>query len=211
MTVQTNMTTETIRHAAALQVASELDDLKLGAVILYASAAHACALKGHALVSAVADAFDACAKRSVEVGDTRADDEPASADIDTTVFRYRRGARTVLQVSSTRRGEGSLMSAAHTGRLVRLALAEVDAYGIPQGLSAVEVPAQEIPEGYTIHAGTIRDDETGEDDTIYQWEHVSGEVSGHVRGDGAFVRDMFGSWDEALADIMEHSAPDTED
>lgn len=199
-----------IHHAAALQVASELDDLKLGAVILYASAAHACGLKGRALVSAVADAFDACAKRSVESGDIRAADEPASADLDTTAFRYRRGARTVLQVSATRRGEGNLMSAAHTGRLVRLALTEVAAPDI-QGPSPVEVPAQEIPEGYTIHAGTIHDEETGEDDTIYQWEHVSGEVSGHIEGDGRFVRDMFGSWDEALADIKEHAAPDTED
>jgi len=198
-----------IRHAAALQVASELDDLKLGAVILYAATAHACDLKGHALVSAVADAFDACAKRSVELGDLRADDEPA--DLDTTMFRYRRGARTVLQVSTTRRSEGSLMSAAHTGRIVRLALAEVDASDLDQGPSPVEVPAQEIPDGYTIHAGTIRDDETGEDDTIYQWERVSSEVSGHIRGDGTFVRDMFGSWDETLADIKEHAAPDTEE
>ena len=201
------MTTETLRAVAALQVASELDDLKLGAVILYASAAHACNLKGRALVSVVADAFDVCAKRCVEVGDIRADDEPASADLDTTVFRYRRGARTVLQA---RGGEGNLMSAAHTGRLVRLALDEVDASDL-QGPSPVDVPAQEIPEGYTIHAGTIHDGETGEDDTIYQWEHVSGEVSGYLEGDGRFVRSMFGSWDEAFADIMEHSAPDTED
>lgn len=207
MSTQPNMTTEATRLAAALQVASELDDLKLGAVILYANAAHACALKGHALVSAVADAFDSCAKRSVEVGDTRADDEPA--DLDTTMFRYRRGARTVLQVGTTRRGEGNLMSAAHTGRLVRLALAEVDAPDL-QGPSSVEVPAQEIPEGYTIHAGTIHDEETGEDDTVYRWEHVSGEVSGYLEGDGRFVRSVFGSWDGALADIMEHSAPDTE-
>jgi len=120
---------KTIRQSAALQAASEMDDLKLGTVIIYASAAHACGLKGRALLSAVADAFDVCAKRSVEVGDTRADDEPASADIDTTVFRYRRGARTVLQVSAARCGEGTLMSAAHTGRLVRLALAEVDLQG----------------------------------------------------------------------------------
>jgi hypothetical protein len=86
-------------------------------------------------------------------------------------------------------------------------LAEVDL----QGPSPVDVPAQEVPEGYTIHAGAIHDGETGEDDTIYQWEHVSGEVSGYLEGDGRFVRSMFGSWDEALADIMEHSAPDTED
>lgn len=202
--MSTNMTTEAIRIAAALQVASEMDDLKLGAVIIYASAAHACGLKGHALLSAVAGAFDSCAKRSVEVGDIRADDEHASADLDTTAFRYRRGARTVLQA---RRGEGSLMSAAHTGRIVRLNLSQV----VDVAAQAEPVPRDHIlPEGYTIHAGTIRDEEIGEDDTIYQWEHISGEVSGHLEGDGRFVRDMFGPWEDARSDIKEHSAPDTE-
>lgn len=42
------------------------------------------------------------------------------------------------------------------------------------------------------------DDENDECE-MYQWEHVSGEVGGHLEGD-KFVRD---SWDDAVADIRE--------
>jgi hypothetical protein len=59
-----------------------------------------------------------------------------------------------------------------------------------------------LPDGYNIHVSTIPDPETGEEDEVYQWEHVSGEVSGHLEGD-KFFRDSFGSWDDAVADIRE--------
>lgn len=62
--------------------------------------------------------------------------------------------------------------------------------------------ANSLPDGYSIHVNTIPDSESGDDVEVYQWEHVSGEVSGHLRGD-KFVRDFFGSWDEAVADIRE--------
>lgn len=61
-----------------------------------------------------------------------------------------------------------------------------------------------LPDGYTIHVGTIPDSETGEETEIYQWEHSNGEVSGHLEGDGKFVRDSFSSWDAAADDIREH-------
>jgi len=59
-----------------------------------------------------------------------------------------------------------------------------------------------LPDGYSIHVSTILDAEAGDEVEVYQWEHVSGEVSGHLEGD-KFVRDFFGSWDEAAADIRE--------
>jgi len=62
-----------------------------------------------------------------------------------------------------------------------------------------------LPDGYRIHGYTMPVDEDGDECWIYQWEHVSGEVSGHLEGD-KFVRDSFGSWDEALADIREQQA-----
>jgi hypothetical protein len=62
--------------------------------------------------------------------------------------------------------------------------------------------ANSLPDGYSIHVSTIPDPETGEEDEVYQWEHVSGEVSGHLEGD-RFFRDSFGSWDDAVADIRE--------
>ena len=200
--------TTNIRQAAALQVATELDDIAQGAVLFLASMTYACTLNGSALVTVMTNAFDACAKRSVDEGDIRPAAEPALMDLDETVFRYRRGVRAAMK---SLHGEGNLLSAAHTGRLVRLQLAQADSSAVSMtSVSAQPAPPTHgIPEGYTIHAGTIHDGETGDDDTIYQWEHVSGEVSGYLEGDGRFVRSMFGSWSEALADIMEHSAPDT--
>lgn len=62
--------------------------------------------------------------------------------------------------------------------------------------------AHTLPDGYSIHVFTMPADEENDECEMYQWEHVSGEVSGHLEGD-KFVRDSFGSWDDAVADIRE--------
>jgi hypothetical protein len=59
-----------------------------------------------------------------------------------------------------------------------------------------------LPDGYSIHVFTMPADDENDEREMYQWEHVSGEVSGHLEGD-KFVRDSFGSWDDAVADIRE--------
>ncbi len=59
-----------------------------------------------------------------------------------------------------------------------------------------------LPDGYTIHVFTMPGDDENDECEMYQWEHVSGEVSGHLEGD-KFVRDSFGSWSDAVADIRE--------
>lgn len=64
--------------------------------------------------------------------------------------------------------------------------------------------AAALPDGYSIHVYTMPDHETGNEVELYQWEHVSGEVSGHIEGD-KFIRDSFRSWDEAVHDIREQT------
>lgn len=60
-----------------------------------------------------------------------------------------------------------------------------------------------LPDGYSIHVFTMPGDDDNDECEMYQWEHVGGEVSGHIEGD-KFIRDSFGSWDAAVADIREH-------
>ena len=62
-----------------------------------------------------------------------------------------------------------------------------------------------LPDGYIIHVFTMPADDESDECEMYQWEHVSGEVSGHLEGD-KFVRDSFGSWDDAVADIREQQS-----
>lgn len=63
----------------------------------------------------------------------------------------------------------------------------------------------DLPDGYSIHVFTMPGDDENDECEMYQWEHVSGEVSGHLEGD-KFVRDSFGSWEDAVADIREQQS-----